>query len=416
MFKLNSKRNKNYVFGAIDIGSSKISCLVIKQNKENYQILGIGQQISNGIYAGTVTNITDLEISIGKAVASAEKMAGYSIKDVIVVISGGEQYSEIYTSEQLIYGKEVNQQDINKLVKSCFDKASKKGSFILHAIPVQFNIDGSSPIKDPRGMIANELVSKVNICFIRETALSNIAKVVENNHLKINKFISASFASGLGCLMQEEMDLGCLLFDFGCSTTSVGVFYENRMIYNFTIPMGGLTITKDIASGLSISMQHAEKIKIINSSLINSSFNADEKISIEVIGDENNQTQFVSKNILNEIVFARMNEIIELIKNNLEKNFYTRFPTPKVVLTGGGSQLVGLEDLINKYISKNVRIGKPIRISGLADAAYNPSFSAVIGSLFTNSLKKNTFFSHKENINNKNFSIYGLYNWFEKNL
>ena len=107
MFTLNSKRKNDYIFGAIDIGSSKISCLIIKQNQENYKVLGIGQQISNGILAGTVTNISELEISIGKAVASAEKMSGYSIKDVIVVISGGEQYSEIYTSEELIYGKEM---------------------------------------------------------------------------------------------------------------------------------------------------------------------------------------------------------------------------------------------------------------------------------------------------------------------
>ena len=168
------------------------------------KVIGNGQNICKGFNLGNVTNINELSESIAKAVSSAEKMAGTSINKAQIVLNGGKQFSASYNSETTIINGEITNNEINKIVSSCIHDASSPNYKILHALPVKFNIDNSSSIKNPKGMVGHILKGEVNICKISESVLSNIAKVIERNHIDVEGFISSTLANGFSCLIPEE--------------------------------------------------------------------------------------------------------------------------------------------------------------------------------------------------------------------
>ena len=416
MITFRKKNKDNSILAAVDVGSSKIACLIAKKehSKNKYEVLGIGQQLSKGFNAGTVTDIDKLATCVGKAISSAEKMAGISVKEANIIINGGQQTSKTFSSSANLTGLDITEKDIQKVVKNCIHDASQFGRTILHAIPVNFKLDNSSPIRNPIGMIGKILYADVNICSIRESAIQNIAKVIERNHININQFISSSLANGSGCLLQEEMDLGASIVDLGSSTSSVSIFMESSLVYSFEIPIGGLNISKDIASGLSISLNEAEKIKVLHGNLFNSSFQSNENINIQILGEDASPSfQSVSVGLINEIIKARISEIFELIRDHLNNTPYSHIAISKTVFTGGGSLLTGLDEIATEYLTKYSRIAKPKKMNGLPDGALNAYFSSLIGSFYTDIINQDNHL----NISNatkaqKNLSSFNkIYQW-----
>ena len=416
------KRKLDYSkIAAIDIGSSKIACVIANKlsKTDEFNIIGIGQHISNGMNSGTVTNAESLALSIGEAVSSAEKMAGSSVKDTIIILSGGEQSSKTVSSCIEIGGREVEERDVKKVINQCISSSILNGRYILHAIPNKFKIDNSSSIKNPLGMIANKLTVSVNICSIRDTALSNIAKVIERNHLNVIRFVSSALAIGSGVLMQEERDLGSIIIDLGSSNTTVGIFSDNSMVYSFDIPLGGKHISRDIANGLATTLIDAERIKALHGNLINSEYDYTETISIPLVGG-NSSTSFqnIPLGLLNDIIKARFCEIFELIQNHLSNTPFYHIAMSKTVLTGGGSNITGLTELASDYLSKHIRVGGPNRINGLPDAAFNAYFSSVVGLFFIETNEKDSLLkvsSDNHSVQNLS-SINRFYQWLTANL
>jgi len=418
MYKFLKRNKSNKLLTAIDIGSSKITCLIAEKPEDSnrLKVIGNGQNICKGFNLGNVTNIDELSESIAKAVSSAEKMAGASINKAQIVLNGGKQFSASYNSETTIMNGEISNNEINKIVSSCVHDASSSNYKILHALPIKFKIDESSPIKSPKGMVGHILKGEVNICKISESVLSNIAKVIERNHIDVESFISSSLANGFSCLLPEEKSLGSVIVDFGASSTGVGVYYDNNLIYSFDIPLGGQNITKDVATGLATSLTEAERIKVLHGNLYNSSFSSDELINIaNVDRTDPNSFQTVSIGIVNEIVKARVSEIFEFIENHLKKTPYFHILKSKVVFTGGSSQIAGLAEFSTNYLSKHSRISNPSRLEGLPDAAYNPNFASVIGALLT--LKEESLFQNNiSNLNEKLNSFQRFYQWLSANI
>ncbi len=418
MYKFLNKNKSNKLLTAIDIGSSKITCLIAEKPEASnrLKVIGNGQNICKGFNLGNVTNINELSESIAKAVSSAEKMAGTSINKAQIVLNGGKQFSATYNSETTITSGEITNNEINKIIGSCIHDASATNYKILHALPVKFKIDNSSPIKNPKGMVGHILEGEVNICKISESVLSNIAKVIERNHIDVEGFISSTLANGFSCLLTEEKSLGSVLVDFGSSSTGVGVYYENNLIYSFDIPLGGHNITKDVATGLATSLSEAERIKVLHGNLYNSSFSSDELINIaNVDNTDPNSFQTVSIGIVNEIVKARVSEIFELIEKHLKQTPYFHILKSKVVFTGGSSQITGLAEISSNYLSKHTRISTPSRLEGLPDAAYNPNFASVIGTLLTLN-EESSFQNNLPTLNEKLNSFHKFYQWISVNI
>ena len=413
------KRNKTKnIITIIDIGSSKVTCLIAEKTEVDtgFHIIGNSQNICEGFKQGNVTNINKLSLSIANAVSSAEKMAGTSITAAHIVINGGRQHSKIFKAETDIYNGEITNKEIEKIMRYCTHNANDTKSKILHAFPIRFQIDNSTSISNPRGMVGHNLKGEVNICKINESVLSNISRVVEQNHIKVLSFISSSYANSFSCLANEEIGIGCTLVDFGATTTSVGIFSENYLIYSFDLSLGGYNITRDIASGLATTFSEAERIKVLHGNLLNSSFSSNENINIANIDESNsNSYQTVSLDIVNEIIKARVFEILELIEKHVNQTPYSHFLKSKVVFTGGSSQLTGLSEFTSKFLSNHIRIGNPKRILGLPDAACNANFASVIGALLSvneENIIQNNFFNLNENLN----SFQKLYRWMATNV
>ncbi len=411
-----SKKLSNLIT-VIDIGSSKITCLIAKINEQDheYKVIGNSQNISNGFRLGNVTNIKDLSTSIAKAVSSSEKMAGVSINKAHIVFNGGKQTSILHNSETQIVNGEITDNEIHKLISDCIHNATSPNLKLLHAIPVKFFIDESSSIKNPKGMVGHILKGEVNICSIGESTLSNIARIIERNHIEIESFISSTYSNGFSSLNKEELRLGCTLIDFGATTTSVGIFYEDSLIYSFDIPLGGHNITNDIASGLSTTIKEAERIKVLHGNLYNSTFSSDEQINIANQDQSNTDAfQTVSIGIINEIIKARISEIFEIIEKHLKIKKFDHFLKTKAVFTGGASQITGLEEISKNLLSRYTRVSLPVRLNGLPDAACTSNFATVIGALL--SINKSNSLNRNINLNEKLNSFQKLYRWMATNV
>ena len=415
LFKRNKHKNITTI---IDIGSSKVTCLIAEKKEMDavFHIIGNSQNICEGFKQGNVTNINKLSLSVANAISSAEKMAGISINCAHIVINGGRQYSKTFKAETAIHNGEITNIEIEKIMRNCTHNAFESNSKILHAIPVKFQIDNSTSITNPKGMVGHNLKGEVNICKITESVLSNISRVIEQNHIEVLSFISSAYANSFSCLANEEKRIGCALVDFGSTTTSIGIFNENNLIYSFDLSLGGHNITKDIASGLATTFSEAERIKVLHGNLFNSSFSSNEQINIANLDESNsNSYQTVSLDIVNEIIKARVTEILELIKRNINQTPYSHFLKSKVVFAGGSSQLTGLSELSAKFLSNHIRISTPKRIQGLPDAACNANFASAIGALLSvneENIIQNNFFDLNENLN----SFQKIYRWMATNV
>ena len=415
LFKNNKTKN---LITTIDVGSSKITCLIGEKSKtkNGYKIIGNSQNICRGFKQGNVIDILELSDSIGNAISSAEKMAGKSINKVNVVLNGGKQFSTKFKSETKIVNGEITDNEIQKIMSSCIHDATASNFKLLHAIPIRFQIDNSTSITNPKGMVGHTLKGEVNICKINESVLSNISRVIERNHIEVERFISSSYANGFSCLAEDEKNIGCVLIDLGSSSTSVGIFCNNNLIYSFDLPIGGFNITRDIASGLATTFLEAERIKVLHANLYNSSFSSNEQINIANIEENSSNTfQTVSLDIINEIIKARITEIFELIQKQINNTPYLHLLNSKVVFTGGSSQITGLSDLSSKFLSKHTRLAKPRRIEGLPDAACNANFASVIGAFLSmqeQPLIQNNFVNLNENLN----SFQKFYKWMATNV
>lgn len=390
-----SKLRRN-LLAALDIGSSKVCCFIgIAGEAGRLRIAGIGHVIANGMKAGHVVNLDALENSILNAVHAAEQMAGETIRSLYVNVSCGQPQSLHVDVDLPMHGQAVRELDVQKLLAKSREQYAQLAAqpvsandnvldrHVLHAIPVGYSLDGSSGIRDPRGMFGQSLGASVHMISAQNGALRNLALAVERAHLDIDDFVLTPYASGLACLVEDELDLGCTIIDLGGGTTSVGVFFDGNLLYSDVIPLGGHHITNDVARGLSTPLQQAERLKTLHGSALYALSDDDDVLHVPLVGesDDSASTNAVPRAYLNRIIQPRAEEILETVRDRLTQSGIDRVAGQRVVLTGGGSQLSNIRDLAAQVLQKNVRLGRPIRLAGLADAASGPAFATAAGLL-----------------------------------
>jgi cell division protein FtsA len=251
---------------------------------------------------------------------------------------------------------------------------------LIHSIPVGFSIDAGRSIRDPRGLFGQKLAVNMNIVTAAFGGVRNLSNCIARCHLETAAVVVSPYASGLSCLVEDESELGVTVIDMGGGTTTIGVFFDGNLVFADGVPVGGCHVTNDIARGLSTPIAHAERMKTLYGSAIASSADEREMITVPLVGEEDEgHANHVPKSLLVGIIAPRLEETFELVRDRLEASGFDKITGRRVVLTGGASQLPGTRELAGLILDKQVRVGRPARMEGLAEATQGPAFATAAG-------------------------------------
>lgn len=386
---LSSKRS--HIVSVLDIGSTKVVCMigrltpreesqVLPNRTHNIEIIGIGHQRSRGIKTGVIADLDAVEGVIRLAVDAAERMAGLTVESLIVNVSAGRLGSDVYTATIDLGGQEVESNDLKKVLTAACQQSLRQDRAVLHSLATGYSLDGERGIRDPLSMFGDTLGVDMHVVTAERAALRNLELSVNRAHLSVEGMVATPYASGLAALVDDEVELGCAAIDMGGGTTTISVFAEGKLVHTDAVSLGGHHVTTDLARGLSTRIEDAERLKVVHASALPNSSDERELISIPPIGeDDRDQPSQVPKALVSRIVRARIEETLELIRDRIQRSGFSPIVGKRVVLTGGGSQLTGLPEVARRILARNVRIGRPMGVSGLPTAAKGPAFSTAVG-------------------------------------
>lgn len=376
------------IIAALDIGSSKICCFIAEvKSPGNLEVIGIGHQASKGVKSGTIIDLRAAETAVAHAVEAAEIMArdrmqGQHIKSVFINVPGMHTLPHPLSVDVRIAGHEVSEKDVQNALAHARNLVVPGKEELIHVIPAGYTIDGTRGIQEPRGMIGQHLGVNITAITGLSPALRHLAAVAGQNNLELDGFCATPYASGLAASVGDELQLACTVIDMGGGTTSIAVFFEGKIIYSAAIPVGGQHVTNDIARGLITSIADAERIKTLYGSAHATSIDNGELIHIPPVGeDEQEQPNYVPRSFLTSIIQPRIEETFELVRAKLVDSGINQIAGRRVILTGGAAQLPGLCDIGQLILDKQIRLGKPKSIKGLAEATGGPAFSTAVGLL-----------------------------------
>jgi cell division protein FtsA len=384
---------KSATLSVLDIGTSKIVCLVarllpmegletLRGRTHLARIVGIGHQRSLGLKGGAVVDLEAAEGAIRQAIHAAERMAKVEIQSVIVNLTGGRLGSQHFEGSAAVRGGSVSQADVQRVLAAASAQTLRPGRAVLHALPTGFSLDAQPNIVEPCGMIGERLGVDLHVVTSEAAAARNLMLAVERCHVGVEAVIATPYAAGLSALVDDEAEMGVVVVDMGGGTTSVGVFAGGHLAHVDALAVGGHHVTMDIARGLTTRVAAAERLKTLYGSALATSSDDRDMIAVhQVDEDERDIPHHLPKSQLVRIIKPRVEEILELVRERLKSAGFATQAGRRVVLTGGASQLVGLPDLAKRILQGQIRIGRPLGIKGLPEAAKGPAFSAAVGML-----------------------------------
>ena len=365
----------------LDIGTTKIAAIVGRRNEYGkVEIMGIGRSESLGVMRGMVANIEKTVASIKEAIAEAESRSGVEIKDVHVGIAGQHiksmQHRGMITRTSL--QEEISRKDIEAIVKDMYKLAMPPGEEIIHVIPQEFIVDNEQGIKDPIGMSGIRLEANCHIITGLITAANNIQKCVNKAGLHTVDLILEPLASAEAVLTEEEKEAGVVLVDIGGGTTDIAIFQDGIIRHTAVIPFGGNVITEDIKGGCSIIRNQAELLKVKFGSALSKQMKDNEIVSIP--GLRGREPKEISVKNLASIIQARMEEIIESVYYEIKSSGFEKKLIAGIVITGGGSQLKHVTQLVEYVTGMDTRIGYPNEHLGKGmDEVKSPMYATGVG-------------------------------------
>ncbi|HWZ67733.1 MAG TPA: cell division protein FtsA [Stellaceae bacterium] len=375
-------RPRGSLIAAVDIGTTKVCCFIARISDDNPRVLGIGHQISRGVRNGTIVDLEAAGTSVVNAVHAAEQMAGETIQQVVTNLSGGFFASRLVKAEISVAGREITDTEVQRVLEQGHLIREPSDRHVIHSVPVGFSIDDSRGIRDPRGMFGDRLGVNMHMVTANAASVRSHVSAIGRSHLELDALVVSPYAAGLSCLVEDEIALGVTVIDMGGGTTTIGVFFDGNLIYADYVPVGGCHVTNDIARGLSTPVAHAERMKTLFGSAISSSTDEREMIAVPQVGEEDEgHVNHVPRSLLVGIVAPRIEETFELVRNRLEASGFDKMAGRRVVLTGGACQLHGAREFAALILDKQVRIGRPLQVMGLAEATGGPAFSTTVGLL-----------------------------------
>ncbi len=355
--------SKEIIGVGLDIGTTKIVAMIGRKNEYGkLEILGVGKSKSTGVHRGVVNNITQTIQSIQQAIEQAEANSGYRINDVVVGIAG-QHIRSIQHSDYLSRKDAevvISEEDIDKLINQVRNLSMLPGEEIIHVLPQEFKIDGQSEITEPIGMHGTRLESDFHVVVGQAASIRNLGKCVKSSGLELTGLTLEPLASSDAVLSQEEKEAGVALIDIGGGTTDLAIFKDGIIRHTAVIPFGGNVITDDIKEGCSIIEKQAELLKTKFGSAWPGENKENEIVSIP--GLRGRDPKEISLKNLSKIIHARVVEIIEQAYAEI-KHYGHDEPKKKliagIVLTGGGSQLQHIKQLVEYITGMDTRIGYP---------------------------------------------------------
>ena len=389
------------VIAILDIGSSKIACLVLRfdgpeqfgegdgvgsmAGQSSFRVIGAATTRSRGVRFGEVEAMAETERAVRTAVQAAQKMANVRVDHVIACLSGGRPRSYGLDGQVDVMGQVVTEGDIGRVLAECEVPDIGEGREVLHAQPINFALDHRSGLEDPRGQIGQTLTTDMHLMTVEDSIIENLLYCIKRCDLELAGIASSAYASGISSLVEDEQELGAACIDMGGGSTGISIFMRKHMIYSDSVRMGGDHVTSDISMGLQVAPAMAERIKTFYGGVLATGM--DDREMIEVggeTGDWERDRRTVSRAELIGIMRPRVEEILEEVRVRLDAAGFEHLPSQQIVLTGGGSQIPGLDGLASKILGQQVRLGRPLRVQGLPQAATGAAFSAVVGlALFT---------------------------------
>lgn len=369
----------------LDVGTSKLCCYIVRpRGNRGLQLLGRGYQLAEGMKAGEIVDAEEAETSILAAVHEAEQQAGTRVREVVIALSGGSPHSSYVTAETPLHGREVNEDEIRRLLERARRGSIEPDHEVLHVIPLETRIDGGRPLQDPRGMRGEKLELLAHVVSVAAAPLRNLVACVERCHLEARTVVAAAYAAGLSVLGDDEIDRGCLVIDMGGGQTGLAHFAGGKLALVEQVPYGGEHVTADLAWGLSTSRSHAERIKNLFGNVQWRSCDDSSRIEVPLLGDRADQpTGEYPRTRVTQIVRARVEEIFLLAQDRLREHgdLLRSLPPRSLVLTGGASQLEGVEELAQEMFGLPVRRGRPAVVESADSRDEDPCCAAASGSI-----------------------------------
>ncbi|WP_163846155.1 cell division protein FtsA [Pseudooceanicola aestuarii] len=385
------------VVAVLDVGTSKIACLVLRfdstdrrpmkadgvgslAGQAGFRVIGAATTRSRGVRFGEIEAMAETERAIRTALQAAQKMANLRVDHVIACFSGAGPRSYGLAGQVLVEGQQVSEQDVSRALASCDVPDYGEGREVLHAQPVNFALDHRSGLIDPRGQIGDVLSTDVHMLTVDAAAIQNLAHCVKRCDLELAGVASSGYVSGISSLVEDEQELGAACIDMGGGSTGVSVFMKKHMIYADAVRMGGEHVTGDISMALQIPFATAERIKTFYGGVVATGMDDRERIEIGgETGDYERDSRTVTRAELIGIMRPRVEEILEDVRAQLDAAQFQHLPNQQIVLTGAASQIPGLDGLASRILGQQVRLGRPLRVHGLPQAATGPGFASAVG-------------------------------------
>lgn len=377
----------------VDIGTSKIVTIIARVDDEVANVLGVSEVPSRGVKKGQIVDIKEAVDSINNSLDGAERMAGYSVSRIVTSIGGSHiesQNSRGVVAVSSAQG-EIIESDLNRVIDAAKAVSLPSSRQIVHVLPRNFVVDGQEGIKDPIGMTGIRLEVDTHIISAASTSLMNLEKAFSQVGIDIDGVAFNGYSSSLAVLSETEKELGVVCIDMGAGTTDISIYIEGSVAYSSVLPIGARHITNDLAIGLRISLESAEKIKIFLSNTqkkpkierLGETFereikNTDE-IDLSSLGLPEDLRKVSNKTLTDGIIRPRLNEIFAMIGIEIKRSGYAGQTPAGIVITGGGSLTVGITDSAKRTLAMPVRVGLPINIKGLIDEIETPAFATVVG-------------------------------------
>ena len=384
------------VIAILDVGTSKIACLVLRfdgperfresdgvgpmAGQSSFRVIGAATTRSRGVRFGEIDAMAETERAIRTAVQAAQKMANTRVDHVIACFAGGAPRSYGLAGQVEVEGEQVSEQDVSRVLAACDVPDYGDDREVLHAQPVNFALDHRSGMGDPRGHAGNVLAADMHMLTVDSATIQNLLYCIKRCDLEVAGLANSAYVSAISALVEDEQELGAACIDMGGGATDISIFMRKHMIYADTVKMGGDHVTGDISMGLQIPMATAERLKTFYGGLYATGM--DDREMIEMggeTGDWEHDRRKVSRAELIAIMRPRVEEILEEVRARLDAAGFEHLPSQQIVLTGGASQIPGLDGLAPKILGQQVRIGRPLRVQGLPQAATGAAFASAVG-------------------------------------
>ncbi len=373
-----SRRKKTV---GLDLGTSRVAVIIAESDDVGgaVSVIGVGEARCDGLRKGVVVNLDKTIAAIQLAAVSAERMAGQRIESVVVSLGGTHIWSQNSTGVVAVArsDREIGEDDVQRVVEGSRAVSIASDRQVIHVIPRGYTVDGQEGVRDAVGMTGQRLEVETNIVTGAQTALQNVIKCVHGAGFDVEDVVCTGLAAGEGVLTQQEVELGVCLVDIGSGTTAVTIYNEGSARHIAVLPVGGNHVTSDIAIGLRTTLDEAESLKLNYGHTLPDVIDHGEKVEVRQVGGD--RIQALPRRFLAEIIGPRMSEIFVMSRDEVRKCGFEGLLPAGVVVSGGGSRLMGTTDAAQAVFDASVRLGQPTGMVGLADRCQGPSFAVAAG-------------------------------------